>query len=207
MPYNQNNFNLQEKHEYNFNLNINQEQNFNLILQNQYNFGLNIFGFATSRSIYIKLKHTIRTIIGFLLRSKIHFISRVNLKMTTNYKMLKKYFVNTKHNIKTQINYLLIKKIKCVSNNGFRIGKIGTLGLLDNLLLSNLDNQTLDQLNFIYGVVFKIKKRILGLSNFVLTTNINFNMYRYGKLINYDNLNLNDLDNQILGVLDRTPVN
>ena len=127
--------------------------------------------------------------------------------MTTNYKMLKKYFVNTKHNIKTQINYLLIKKIKCVSNNGFRIGKIGTLGLLDNLLLSNLDNQTLDQLNFIYGVVFKIKKRILGLSNFVLTTNINFNMYRYGKLINYDNLNLNDLDNQILGVLDRTPVN
>lgn len=207
MPYNQNNFNLQEKHEYNFNLNINQEQNFNLILQNQHNFGLNIFGFTTSRSIYIKLKHTIRTIIGFLLRSKIHFISRVNLKMTTNYKMLKKYFVNTKHNIKTQINYLLIKKIKCVSNNGFRIGKIGTLGLLDNLLLSNLDNQTLDQLNFIYGVVFKIKKRILGLSNFVLTTNINFNMYRYGKLINYDNLNLNDLDNQILGVLDRTPVN
>lgn len=207
MPYNQNNFNLKEKHEYNFNLNINQEQNFNLILQNQHNFGLNIFGFTTSRSIYIKLKHTIRTIIGFLLRSKIHFISRVNLKMTTNYKMLKKYFVNTKHNIKTQINYLLIKKIKCVSNNGFRIGKIGTLGLLDNLLLSNLDNQTLDQLNFIYGVVFKIKKRILGLSNFVLTTNINFNMYRYGKLINYDNLNLNDLDNQILGVLDRTPVN
>jgi hypothetical protein len=204
MPYNQNDFDLQKKNEHNFNLNINQEQKFNLTLQNQYNFSLNIFGFVKSRSIHVKLRHTIRTIIGFLLRSKIHFISKVNLKTIIGFKMLKQYFININQSIKTNISFLIIKKIKSVSSSGFRVGKIGTLGVLDNLLLSDLDGKTLDQLNFIYGVVLKMKKRILGLSKSTITLTSNLNLYQYNKLSSYDNLTLNDLDIQTLGSLDRT---
>ena len=85
MPYNQNDFNLKEQNQHNFNLSINQEQHFNLTLQNQHVFGLNIFGFATSSSIYVKLRHAIKTAIGFLLRSKMHYVSRTNLKTIISY--------------------------------------------------------------------------------------------------------------------------
>ena len=101
----------------------------------------------------------------------------------------------------------MIKKIKCTLKSGLRIGKIGTLGLLDEFILSDLDSRTLDQLNFINGIVLKMKKMMLMSSKSAVLSTVDINLYRYGKLLNYDGLSLSNLDNQNLGNLDRTIIN
>lgn len=208
MSYNKNDFNIQNKNEHNFDLKLYQKYNFDLKLNNIHNFDLlNVFGFATSRSIYVKIRFAINSIASFLLKSKIHSIIKSNIKTIVHFKMIKKYTVEINQTIKTKITFLAKKKIYGTSKSGFRIGKITILDMLDKFTFAEIDNKTLSQLGFTEGVFLKIKKKILGKSKFAIATTINLNKYRYGKFLDYDNLTFSDLDSKTFSELDRTLIN
>jgi hypothetical protein len=199
------NVNINCDYEYYFDLYLKETENFDITIIPQHSFILTgIYGFAVTKSIFIKNIFTI--ISNIILKSikQVKIKSKCTINNIINFKILKKIKIVTNSTITSKLNVIMKKKISINSGMSLYTGKDTILEAIDNYTLDEIDNYTLKQieLKFGEGLNLRIAKTIKILDKNTISGDLSAKLLKLYKLSEYDNLLLSEIDDKTLGELD-----
>jgi hypothetical protein len=205
MNHNPVNLNINCEDNYYFSLYLKETDKFDIQIIPEYRFNLGeIYGFAVTKSIFIKNIFTIitKTILKSIKKIKIQ--SKNNINTNAKLKAIKKLFIKNKNNISSSIDFIMRKKIAINSSNTIYIGKDTILDAIDEIYLSELDDYTLNkiELKFGEGINLRVAKIIKVNDKNTINGEITIKLIKLYPLSNYDDLLLSNIDSQNLGELD-----